>query len=593
MKTHNVIQGSGEWLALRAQRNVFTASDAAAMMGASPYTTRADLLRRKATGIVEEVDAQRQALFDRGHATEAAFRPIAEEMLDGDDLSPVTGSIELDGLTLLASFDGLTFDRSTGFEHKLFNASLAKTIEADGEPGPAYYWQMEHQLLVSGAQRVLFVTSDGTRDCMAHCFYESKPERRAKLIAGWKQFAEDLAAYQPEAALEPKAVGRTPENLPALHIEISGQVRASNLATYREHALAVLQGINRELTTDQHFADAEKTVKWCEGVEQRLEAAKEHALSQTASIEQVFRTIDDVKAETRRVRLELDKLVKARKEAIRVEIVTAGNQKLREHIDRLNKSLGQILMPTPAADFGAAIKGKKSIQSMRDAVDQVLADAKMASSDVAHRIAQNLRTLEDQAQLAHLFPDRTTLVLKMPDDLQAVVQNRVAEHRRKEEERLEAERERIRKEEAERLEREAEAKRQSEEAEQAAADRAAAEEADRAAKEATAKVVTQAAAPVSKADFFVDARPPFPVNQGPAVRAPEDEKPTLKLGEINGRLRFTVTADFLSSLGFEAHLQRGACLYRESQFPAICRAIAGHLSRVVQQHQQRPVEAAL
>lgn len=593
MKTHNVIQGSGEWLTLRAQRNVFTASDAAAMMGASPYTTRADLLRRKATGIVEEVDAQRQALFDRGHATEAAFRPIAEEMLDGDDLSPVTGSIELDGLTLLASFDGLTFDRSTGFEHKLFNASLAKTIEADGEPGPAYYWQMEHQLLVSGAQRVLFVTSDGTRDCMAHCFYESKPERRAKLIAGWKQFAEDLAAYQPEAAPEPKAVGRTPENLPALHIEISGQVRASNLATYREHALAVLQGINRELTTDQHFADAEKTVKWCEGVEQRLEAAKEHALSQTASIEQVFRTIDDVKAETRRVRLELDKLVKARKEAIRVEIVTAGNQKLREHIDRLNKSLGQILMPTPAADFGAAIKGKKSIQSMRDAVDQVLADAKMASSDVAHRIAQNLRTLEDQAQLAHLFPDRTTLVLKMPDDLQAVVQNRVAEHRRKEEERLEAERERIRKEEAERLEREAEAKRQSEEAEQAAADRAAAEEADRAAKEATAKVVTQAAAPVSKVNPFVDARPPFPVNQGPAVRAPEDEKPTLKLGEINGRLRFTVTADFLSSLGFEAQQQRGACLYRESQFPAICRAVVGHIARVVQQHQQRPTEAAL
>ncbi len=592
MKTHNVIQGSGEWLALRAQRNVFTASDAAAMMGASPYTTRADLLRRKATGIVEEVDAQRQALFDRGHATEAAFRPIAEEMLDGDDLSPVTGSIELDGLTLLASFDGLTFDRSTGFEHKLFNASLAKTIEADGEPGQAYYWQMEHQLLVSGARRVLFVTSDGTRDCCAHCFYESKPERRAKLIAGWKQFAEDLAAYEHEAAPTAKPEGRTPENLPALHIEIRGEVRASNLATYREHAMAVLQGINRELTTDQHFADAEKTVKWCEGVEQRLKAAKDHALSQTSTIEQLFRTIDDVSAETRRVRLELDKLVKARKEDIRGEIVASAATKLREHMAKLAQSVGMVV-PTSPVDFGSAIKGKKSIQSMRDAVDQVLADAKMAASDLAHRMAQNLRTLEQHADLAHLFPDRVTLAIKMPDDLQAVVANRVAEHRRKEEERLEAERERIRKEEVARLEREAEAKRQREAAEQAAADRAAAEEADRAAKAAAAKVVTQAAAPVSKADPFVDARPPFPVNQGPAVRAPEEEKPTLKLGEINSRLRFTVTADFLSSLGFEAQQQRGACLYHESQFPAICRAIAGHLSRVVQQHQQRPVEAAL
>lgn len=319
MKIHNVIQGSPEWLTLRT--GFFTASDAPAMMGESPYTTRAELLRRKHTGLVEEVDDATQRRFDAGHATEAAFRPIAEEILDGEDLAPVTGSIELDGLPLLASFDGLTFDRTTGYEHKLFNASLAKSIEADGEPGPAYYWQMEQQLLVSGAQRILFVTSDGTRDCMAHCFYESKPERRAKLIAGWKQFAEDLAAYQPEAAPEPKAVGRTPENLPALHIEIRGEVRASNLTTFHEHAMAVLEGINRELTTDQHFADAEKTVKWCEGVEERLEAAKQHALSQTASIEQLFRTIDDVKAETRRVRLELFNLVKARKEAVKGEIV--------------------------------------------------------------------------------------------------------------------------------------------------------------------------------------------------------------------------------------------------------------------------------
>jgi len=642
MKLHNVTQGSAEWLALRAQRNVFTASDAAAMMGASPYTTRADLLRRKATGLTEEVDAQKQALFDRGHATEAAFRPIAEELLDGEDLAPVTGSIELDGLTLLASFDGLTFDRTAGYEHKLFNATLARTIEAEGEPGPAYYWQMEQQLLVSSAQRILFVTSDGTRDCMAHCFYESKPERRAKLIAGWKLFAADLAAYEPEAAPEAKPVGRTPENLPALHIEISGQVRASNLNTFHEHAMAVLGSINRELTTDQHFADAEKTVKWCEGVEDRLKAAKEHALGQTASIEQLFRTIDDVSAETRRVRLELFNLVKARKEAVRGEIVAEAATKLREHMAKLGASVG---MPVPAApaDFGGAIKGKKSIQSMRDAVDQVLADAKMAASDTAHRMAQNLRTIEEQAELQHLFPDRATLVLKMPDDLQAVVQNRVAEHRRKEEERLEAEREQIRKEEQERADREAreaQAQRNAmalqeiqgiqhqvyiavtgrgrriggtidciretlaeteawkiEEsnfgaltgAAQAAKDKAVAEirqmlsnaEARLANKAAATPEAPAPAQPptAAPAPAFEGARPPFPVNQ-PAPVARAEEKPTLKLGDLNARLGFTVTAEFIDGLGFPAHVERSSKLYREGDFARICEALIQHITTV-------------
>ena len=69
MKVHNVQQGSPEWHALRA--NYFTASEAPAMMGASKYQTRDDLLAMKKTGIVdepEESDRPRRALM-RGEAT--------------------------------------------------------------------------------------------------------------------------------------------------------------------------------------------------------------------------------------------------------------------------------------------------------------------------------------------------------------------------------------------------------------------------------------------------------------------------------------------------------------------------------------------
>lgn len=62
-----------------------------------------------------------------------------------------------------------------------------------------------------------------------------------------------------------------------------------------------------------------------------------------------------------------------------------------------------------------------------------------------------------------------------------------------------------------------------------------------------------------------------------------DEKPTLKLGELNARLGFIVTADFLAGLGYEATVDRNARLYRESQFPAICAAIAQHVMKAAKE----------
>jgi hypothetical protein len=47
VKIHNLIQGSPQWLAYRAQH--FNASDAPAMMGVSPYKSRAEEPRRTST----------------------------------------------------------------------------------------------------------------------------------------------------------------------------------------------------------------------------------------------------------------------------------------------------------------------------------------------------------------------------------------------------------------------------------------------------------------------------------------------------------------------------------------------------------------
>ncbi|CAI8804757.1 YqaJ viral recombinase family protein [Pseudomonas zeae] len=445
MKIHNVAQGSEAWHALRA--NYFTASEAPAMMGASKQMKRTELLHAKKTGLDRDVSWWVQKnLFDKGHEAEALARPILEGRI-GEDLFPVVGT-EGD---LLASLDGCTILGDVLFEHKMWNEQLAADVRA-GNLDAHYYWQLEQQLLVSGAEKVIFVCSDGTEENFVSMEYTPVPGRAATLVAGWKQFQADLQEFAP-AEVVPEAVGKPPESLPALRIEVSGMVTASNLEQFKAHSLAVFGSINTELETDQHFADAEKTVKWCSDVEERLEAAKQHALSQTESIDALFRTIDEISAEARAKRLMLDKLVKARKLSIREDIVMDAAKALQVHIDQINASLGgKTRMPAVPADFAGAIKGKKTISSLRDSADSELARAKIAASQVGDSIRTNLASLDElAADYLFLFNDIQQLVMKANDDLVALIKVRISEHQKAEEQKAEALREQIRQEELKRV----------------------------------------------------------------------------------------------------------------------------------------------
>jgi hypothetical protein len=349
-------------------------------------------------------------------------------------------------------------------------------------------------------------------------------------------------------------------------------VTASNLDAYREHALAVFAGINRDLVSDQDFASAEACVKWCETVEQRLAAAKQHALSQTASIDALFSTIDSISAEARATRLELDKLVKNRKDSIRAEIVTDARIAIADHVAALNVRIGKALMPVVPADFAGAIKGRRTLDSMRDAVATELARAKIEANEIADRITINLRTIHAQSDLDYLFADVEALVLKAPDDLDAVVQNRIAQHEAKEAARLDAQRERIANEERAKAEAAAQARAN---AEIAAATAAAQAEATRASNEAIARARAEQPAPVAVATV-ADPAPYFAPQPAPAPN--NDTGATIRLGQICARLGFTLTADFLSGMGFEpVATDKAAKLYRESDFPRICNALISHI----------------
>lgn len=549
MKLHSLIQGSPEWQAYRAQH--FNASDAPAMMGVSTYKTRAELLRELHTGVVPQVDAGTQKRFDAGHRLEALARPLAEEFI-GAELYPVTGSLD----RLSASFDGLTLDETMGFEHKHLNAEL-KAIFARGtedESGsllPAMHRvQMEQQLLISGAQRILFMASDWTAndDLIEehHCWYYPDQALRQQIVDGWVQFERDLAVYVLPPAIDAAPVGKAPETLPALRIEVTGQVTASNLAEFKETALAAIRSVNRELSTDVHFADAEKAVKWCADVESRLAAAKQHALSQTATIDALFKTIDDISAEARRVRLDLDKLVTARKAVIKLEIVQEGLQAYEAHETVLKKDTGGPWIVLGRPDFATAIKGLRTVDSIRNAVDTTLAQAKIRADESARKIRESLRILaEDGAGFEFLFADRVALIGKAPDDLRLLVKSRIDAH---------------------------------EVAEKARKDRE-----DEQKRKADAAVATPvvAAAPTP---FAAPVAAPASVTRIAAAPAGSAEPATLKLGFICERLGFTMTSAFVADrLGIKPARTDGAAkLYRESDFGRICAALQLHITHLTE-----------
>lgn len=575
MITEQLLQGSSEWLEYR--RSMYNASDAPAMMGCSAYKTREQLLAERATGITTEVDSATQRRFDAGHRFEALARPLAEAII-GEDLYPVTGSLEDSRLS--ASFDGLTLLEDVALEHKTLNQRLRSVLEVPGCTGAdlpmEYQIQMEQQCAVSDCEKILFMASAWDSDDQLiealHCWYTPNPELRARILAGWEQLHKDVAAYVPPEPKPAPVVAEPMESLPAVSMRLDGKLAVvSNLPDFATALRAFIERIPAKPDTDQDFANAEAACKSLKRAEDALTAGEDAALGEMVDFEAMRRQVRDLKELARATRLATEKLVTARKEQIRCEIVAGGVAALRDHIASLNTRLGKPYMPQVPADFGGVVKGKRTVDSLRGAVNDELARCKIAAYEVAGRIQVNLNTLREMASAhAFLFADTATIVLKQPDDLTMLVKSRIAEHEAAEAQRLEAERERIRAEEAAKLQRETAAQARAELDRQRAA-----EENER--NQAPA-LTQQAQAAIEPIAYSADNVVPMHAAPAPAERT---GTPTLKLGQIAERLGFTLTADFLKSLGFEpAATDRASKLYFEADFPLILAALVRHIEAV-------------
>lgn len=546
----NFQQGSPEWMASR--KTTRNASDYPSAQGLSKKFSRSDLVREAATGIAREFSPYvEEKILPNGHRIEALARPIAEEII-GEELFPIVAKSD-DGY-LGASCDGATMLLDTGWECKQWNEDLAAAVAITGRVPETHVGQLDQQGLVFGFGRILFMVTDGTPEKCIYCWHTPTVEAKDKIRPTWNQFDEDVANYQHVEA-KPAVVADTIEDLPALTVQLVGQVTASNLDSFTTAVTARIQAINTKLVTDADFVNADKMVKFLGDGEKRLDLVKDQALAQTASIDQLFRTIDVLKEQMRGKRLALEKLVKAEKENRKSEIVHAARVELVGHVQNLHSRIGFTCIQIDSSVFGEATKGLKSLDSMRDKVSVALANAKIEASAIADRIEFNQKQMQEKSA-AVLFPDFAQVCTKAPDDFAALVDARIAKKKEADDNLLAAEREKIR-----------------------------AEEVARANAEAVAKIMAPApvATETTKAPEPCRANDSRRIGLGASASRLIDsisEIKRIKLGTICARLGFTMTAEFVESLGFRpvGH-DKNAKLYSETQFLEICEALIQHISK--------------
>lgn len=435
-------QGSQEWHAHRA--NCYNASDAAAMLGISPYTKRDDLIKRYATGFQPEFSNSTLAVFERGHELEALARSIVEENeLEGEALYPVSGFIEDSrvGKKISSSFDGLTEDDKVTWEHKQNNQLLWASLQRNELPDN-HQPQVQQGLMISGAEFCIFTVSDGTRGNMISINVYPDQVWFERIINGWAQFEKDVAEYQRKMksgeleAIEEKPDGEPIEDLPAIYIAartggiLSTDIDRAELALKRqiESAEKVLY------ITDQDFANASVYAKSMRKFAKDAIAAKERMINQPSddgavmTLGEMAKKLDYIAELANKHALKIEKDCKANDIAKKEAMTNSAVVEWLDHIAALEVETKPIKIPTPRPDFGAAIKGKRNYASMQDAVNTALAmgkaDADAAARDIRAKLAW---CKENAAGRSNLFPDLAQIISKPMDDFTLTIKTRITD----------------------------------------------------------------------------------------------------------------------------------------------------------------------
>jgi predicted phage-related endonuclease len=445
MRLLNLEQGSDEWLQARLKFNC--ASEAAAIFNEHKFISRNQLLDAKKGWLANPNSSFKEMIFERGHEHEALARVITED-LECESFPPMVCLKD----KYLASFDGVNISVASrdhapqGFEsecevtqlweHKDWNLALAENVR-NGVLEPHYYWQLEHQCLVADHDEVLFVVSDGTIDNRVEMTYVSTPERRKKLIKGWVQFNTDLKSHELKAKRE-LIIPNEAELFPIITFEFSGLEIVSNI---NECLIDISERANLEmnavLETDQDFADKEKTNKATKEARDNLKRVVESVKGKFVSFSEFEKAALEIDSVLQKMQSQGERQVKKSKEDKKQKIQDAAKIKVDEFVDSVNLEIKPLNIRSVLncnLDFNTAMKNKRTIESIENAVDSLISELKISINDIKDLVVSNLESLRVLAsEYKFLFRDTSTLVLESNESLKAVIKTRIADYEKDQE----------------------------------------------------------------------------------------------------------------------------------------------------------------
>ena len=210
-----------------------------------------------------------------------------------------------------------------------------------------------------------------------------------------------------------------------LTIEARGEIITNNLPEFRELVREALGNINRDLVTDEQFGQAELDVKALKEAEDAVRTAAVKAFDD--QLKALVDGLNETAEEIRVPRLELEKIIAARKEAVKSEIV----EEFLAAFDIEPKLARKHFL----TGLQTQIKGKRTLESRRTACrgDQTTEQAMISK-------CREILASFEKAHGQDLISDRRDLELEKPDGLEAELRRRFeAKRAREEKARLEAE----------------------------------------------------------------------------------------------------------------------------------------------------------
>ena len=189
MKQIKLEQGSPEWLTWR--KSVITATDASCIMGNNPWTTPYKCWQRK-LGLIEEVKSNEA--MERGKRLEPEARA---QFIDryGIEMEPmVVESTEFEFLG--ASLDGISQLGNRLLEIKCGGSKL-HDMASQGIIPDYYMDQIQHQLLVTSAEKCFYYSYDGKDGICIEVLPD--PEFINRFLPKARAFWRGVAFFEPPA----------------------------------------------------------------------------------------------------------------------------------------------------------------------------------------------------------------------------------------------------------------------------------------------------------------------------------------------------------------------------------------------------------